>query len=120
MARDGEGELEPKKAAYFEEAVADMQLPEPVHLQGQALLEEPMPMQSLLVQVATLTPDFQEGLLGNVWAVAWADGGVDGQNPGKRLSTGCGRTAVDHPGEGVAQIISIDIRGSLGGAHGGV
>jgi len=31
----------------------------------------------VLSEVTRLAPDFQEALLGNLWAVAWADGRVN-------------------------------------------
>jgi hypothetical protein len=60
--------------ALYEDAVEDMDLPDDVASQANGWFDEPRPLHEVLSETAAMAPDFQEALLGNVWALAGAVG----------------------------------------------
>jgi uncharacterized tellurite resistance protein B-like protein len=88
----GLGAADDAKRSLFAEVLADSGIPEPLASGLRGLLVEPPPLHSILSGAASLAPDFQEALLGNLWAMAWADGDVDAREKGlfARFEAACG------------------------------
>ncbi len=77
MVDAGDEDADPEaKRLLFAALLNDLALPEDLAAQARDLLVHPRPLHELLSEATRLAPDFQEALLGNLWAVAWADGQV--------------------------------------------
>lgn len=76
MVHTGPGSAEAKRLA-FAELLGDLALPEDLAAQARELLVTRRPVHDVLAEAARIAPDFQEALLGNLWAAAWADGVMD-------------------------------------------
>jgi len=78
MVHAGGDSAEPSpKRLKFAELLGDMELPSDLAERARDLLVHTRPVHAVLGETALLAPDFQEALLGNLWALAWADGAVD-------------------------------------------
>ena len=93
MAHTGDEDSDtPAKLAHFGEVLHDVELPEPYAEEARQTLLQPRPLQFVLGEASGLDPDFQEALLGNLWAMAWADGKVDDRERAlfSRFENACG------------------------------
>ena len=65
------------KRAQYAELLDELALPDDLAARAREFLVLRRPLHQVLSEVAGLAPDFQEALLGNLWAVARADGRVN-------------------------------------------
>ena len=68
----------PAAEDWYEDAVGGMGLPSALAERARRWIDEPRPLHEVLSEASTLAPDFQEALLGNLYAAASAEGPPDG------------------------------------------
>lgn len=82
------GEDKDDARAVYEAAVDDMELPGDVAERAVRWFDEPRPLHEVLSEAASLPADFQEGLLGNLWALA--QGHDEAEALFRRFEAACG------------------------------